>query len=103
MTLTPAYPMPLIPIPLPATAAMMPAIHVPWPLGSDVSSVPVRMLVPGTRLADRSGCPESTPVSSRATIAWPVMLAVPKTRSQPMTGSDSRQSAAARRMTALVP
>ena len=55
MTLTPSNPMPAIPRSLSVTAAMIPAIAVPWPLGSTSGSPPGSRLVPGDELPGEVG------------------------------------------------
>ena len=66
----------------------MPAIAVPWPLGSAVPFAPGSSIdAPGTMLPARSGCEASTPVSSSATVADPPGATEPKTWSQPIFGS----------------
>ena len=69
--------MPATPMPLSVAAAMMPAMAVPWPLGSTFGFEPSRMPAPGTSLPARSGLDASTPVSRRATTALPDGCTVP--------------------------
>src|SRR3954447_17611064 len=89
MMFTPAYPTPAMPTPLSAEAATMPAISVPWPLGSVVPSANgSRTEVPGSTLPARSSWEELTPVSRIATVALPAGLTVPYSWSQPMRWSD---------------
>ena len=60
--------MPAMPIPSLALAAMIPATHVPWPLSSAGTLSLLTKSWPGTMRPARSGCPNSTPVSSTAII-----------------------------------
>ncbi len=87
MTRTPAYPTPAIPMPLSVTAAMIPASAVPWPFGSLVPAEPSRTDVPVTSAPPRSGCEASTPVSSSATTAVPLVVTLSYARSHPIRDS----------------
>ena len=72
MTLTPSKPMPAMPVPLSVAAAMMPAMAVPWPLGSVVAVGAVEDASAGDELAGEvRDASASTPVSRTATTAVP--------------------------------
>ena len=75
-----------MPTPLSVAAATMPAIHVPWPLGSWSASSPSTNDAPGTSLPARSSWVASTPVSRTATVTLAVGVTDPYADVQPILG-----------------
>ena len=76
-----------MPMPLPVSAATMPAMAVPWPFGSLFQAEPSTNDAPPTMFAVEVGMQTSTPVSRTATTEEPVG----ETRAVGLVPADLRQ------------